>query len=110
MQQQLQKPVEASPPHQPPVGDVSGQVVELIFGRWRSQILYAGIKLGVFEALASGPGNAVRVASELKLDAGLLYRLMRALGSLGLLSEDRTKTFSLTASGQLLREDHPHSL
>lgn len=110
MQQQLQASVETSQPHQHADGDVSGQVIELIFGRWRSQILYAGIKLGVFEALANSPGNAVRLAGEIELDAGLLYRLMRALGSLGLLSEDRTKTFSLTASGQLLREDHPHSL
>jgi hypothetical protein len=31
------------------------KVVDLIFGRWRSQILYTGVKLGVFDALASGP-------------------------------------------------------
>ncbi|WGR92455.1 hypothetical protein MTX20_31145 [Bradyrhizobium sp. ISRA435] len=66
--------------------------------------------MGVFDALASGPKTAARVAGEHELDADLLYRLMRALGSLGLLSEDRAKTFSLTASGQLLCEDHPHSL
>ena len=107
---QLRELAEVSPPQQDPAGDASGQVIELIFGRWRSQILYAGIKLGVFDALASGAKNAARVASELELDAGLLYRLMRALGSLGLLSEGKTKTFSLTRSGQLLREDHPHSL
>ena len=107
-QRQLRELVEVSPPQQ--AGDASGQVIELIFGRWRSQILYAGIKLGVFDALASGPKNAARVASEFELDAGLLYRLMRALGSLGLLSEDGAKAFSLTASGQLLREDHPRSL
>ena len=68
--------------------DAGAQVIDLIFGRWRSQILYAGVKLGVFDALARGPKNAVSVASELDVDAGMLYRLMRALGSLELLHED----------------------
>ena len=90
--------------------DAGTKVVDLIFGRWRSQILYTGVKLGVFDALASGPKNAVRVARELDVDAGMLYRLMRALGSLALLHEDTTKTFSLTPMGELLRRDHPQSL
>jgi hypothetical protein len=90
--------------------DAGAQVIALIFGRWRSQILYAGVKLGVFDALASGPRSAARVARELNVDAGLLYRLMRALGSLELLHEDHTRTFALTPMGEWLRRDHPHSL
>jgi hypothetical protein len=90
--------------------DAGARVIDLIFGRWRSQILYTGVKLGVFDALASGPRTAVRAASELDVDAGLLYRLMRALGSLGLLQEDTSRTFALTPMGALLRRDHPHTL
>jgi hypothetical protein len=90
--------------------DASAKVIDLIFGRWRSQILYTGVKLGVFDALASGPKSAVHVASELNVDASLLYRLMRALGSLELLQEDTTKTFSLTPMGAQLCRDHPHTL
>jgi hypothetical protein len=90
--------------------DASAKVIDLIFGRWRSQILYTGVKLGVFDALASGPKSAVRVASELGVDADMLYRLMRALGSLELLHEDTTRTFSLTPMGEWLRRDHPHTL
>jgi hypothetical protein len=90
--------------------DASAKVIDLIFGRWRSQILYVGVKVGVFDALASGPRTAVSVASALGVDAGLLYRLMRALGSLGLLHEDNSRTFSLTPMGELLCRDHPHTL
>jgi hypothetical protein len=68
--------------------NASATVIDLIFGRWRSQILYAGVKLGVFDALASSPKSVVSVASALDVDAGMLYRLMRALGSLELLHED----------------------
>jgi predicted transcriptional regulator len=89
--------------------DAGAKVVDLIFGRWRSQILYTGVKLGVFDALASGPKNAVRMASELGVDAGMLYRLMRALGSLDRVHEDHTQTFALTPMGEWLRRDHPHT-
>src|SRR5437762_12968663 len=37
----------------------------------------------------------------------LTYRLMRALASLGLLTEDDLRGFRLTEAGALLREDHP---
>jgi hypothetical protein len=90
--------------------DAGIKVVDLIFGRWWSQILYAGVRLGVFDALASGPRSASTVASTLNVDAGMLYRLMRALGSLALLHEDNTRTFSLTPLGELLCRDHSHSL
>ena len=90
--------------------DVAAKVVDLIFGRWRSQILYTGVNLGVFDALSSVPRTAASVASELNVDAGMLYRLMRALGSLELLKEDNNRTFSLTPMGELLRRDHPQTL
>ena len=35
---------------------------------------------------------------------------MRALASIGLLTEDDRRGFCLTEAGALLREDHPHSL
>lgn len=92
------------------IHETAGKVIELIFGRWRSQILYTGVKLGIFDALARAPSNAARVAQELEMDEGMLYRLMRALGSLGLLTEDNAKTFCLTPMGKLLHSDNPHSL
>ena len=30
------------------------KVLDLIFGRWRSQIVYAGVKLGIFDAFHGG--------------------------------------------------------
>lgn len=111
MQQQLRQTNEAeNAQEQQENFPAAEQAIGLIFGRWRSQILYAGVKLGVFDALASGPKNAASVAGEIGVDAGMLYRLMRALGSLGLLHEGRSKSFSLTPAGEVLRRDHPHSL
>lgn len=85
-------------------------VFDLIYGRFRSQILYAGVELGVFETVTAQPIHAVELADKLDIDRDAGYRLLRALGSLGLLKETADRRFSITPGGELLREDHPESL
>jgi O-methyltransferase domain/Dimerisation domain len=87
------------------------QVMDLIFGRWRSQILSAGTELGVFDHLDSrGPRTAETLAAELNADPTLLYRLLRAQAAIGLLEENGSRGFTLTQKGEFLRSDHPQSL
>jgi len=87
------------------------QVNELIVAHWRSQTLHAGAALGVFDHLAKGEAkDAETLARELAVHAGLLYRLLRGLASLGLLAEDKSHHFSITQTGELLRSDHSQSL
>jgi len=90
--------------------DAEAKVLELIFGSWRTQILYAGVQLGVFEALGRGRASADQLARALQVDARLLYRLLRALGSLALVHEDPHQCFTLTPLGAVLLRDHPQSL
>jgi hypothetical protein len=85
-------------------------VLDVIFGRWRSQIAYTGVKLGVFEALGQAGKEAALLAQELRVDPALSYRLLRALASLGLLNEEAGRRFSLTPAGEFLRADHPETL
>lgn len=42
--------------------------LDLMTGRWRSQILHAGVKLGVFHAIGSSTHNADQLAETLALD------------------------------------------
>jgi hypothetical protein len=87
------------------------QVMDLIFGRWRSQTLSAGAELGVFDRLDKKRAKkAETVAAELGVDPALLYRLLRAQAAIGLLEEDASQGFVLTDKGELLRSDHPQSL
>jgi hypothetical protein len=87
------------------------QVIDLIFGRWRSQILYAGAALGVFDHLSEDETTAATaLAPKVAADPKLLYRLLRSLASIGLLAEDDDRGFRLTEAGAMLRDDHPHSL
>lgn len=85
-------------------------VLALFYGRFRSQTLYAGVKLGVFEVLGRAAKPAGHVARELDLDPARTYRLLRALSSLGVLREHDSHTFSITEAGELLRSDHPQSM
>jgi hypothetical protein len=90
---------------------VTNEVLDLIYGRWRSQILYAGAAFGIFDHLSrDNAKQATAVAAELHVDAALLYRLMRALASLGLLIEDDSRDFATSELGELFRSDHPRSL
>ncbi|HLW48642.1 MAG TPA: methyltransferase [bacterium] len=87
------------------------QVNDLIVAHWRSQTLHAGAALGVFDHLGAGETkDAETLAAELDVHSGLLYRLLRALASVGLLRENESGQFAITANGALLRSDHPQSL
>ena len=86
------------------------KTLDLIFGRWRSQILYAGVELGVFENVSSTPKNASDIAKALNIDYNLAYRLLRALASLGLLKETVNRDFTITPQGEYLRKDNPKTL
>jgi hypothetical protein len=87
------------------------QVIDLIFGRWRSQTLAAGTELGIFDHLdKETPKKPERLAVELGVDPALLYRLLRAQATIGLLAEDASRGFVLTEAGNLLRAAHPQSL
>ncbi|HKO64874.1 MAG TPA: methyltransferase, partial [Candidatus Nitrosocosmicus sp.] len=85
--------------------------VDIIFGRWKSQILYTGAKLGIFDYLTSSPKEISQIAQDLNLNEAMAYRILRSIASLGFLKEeDQGRKFSITTSGELLRKDHPHTL
>ncbi|MDQ3838312.1 MAG: acetylserotonin O-methyltransferase [Thermoproteota archaeon] len=81
-----------------------------MFGRWKSQILYAAVKLGVFDCITSDPKRMSDIAKQLNLDFELTYRLLRALGSLGFLKEERNHEFSINKQGELFQKNHPQTL
>lgn len=90
--------------------DATAHVFDLILGRWRSQTLFAGVELGVFEVVGDYPKHTVEIADQLDIDRDRGYRLLRALASLGLLEETEGRRFSSTPAGDQLREEHPASL
>jgi hypothetical protein len=86
------------------------KTLDIIFGRWKSQILYAGVKLGVFDYVTSDSKKTSDIANQLNLDSTLTYRLLRALSSLGFLKEEDDHRFSISSQGKLLQKNHPQTL
>ncbi|MHC2332954.1 methyltransferase family protein [Bradyrhizobium sp. USDA 4454] len=68
-----------------------------------ARTVYAAAKLGLADQLAAGPKSAVQLAGLLQVHAPSLHRLMRALASLGILTESTEQRFALTALGDALK-------
>ena len=82
----------------------------LIVGFQVSQAIHVAATLGVADLLADGARTSDELAAATDSDAGSLYRLLRALASVGIFHEDEGRRFSLTPMGALLRSDVPGSL
>jgi hypothetical protein len=90
----------------------SEQVLDMIFhGKSSGQTLSAGAELAVFDYMSQDKARtAEEVAAEIELDPAILYPLLRALASLGLLNESPERGFIITERGALLRTDVAGSL
>jgi len=76
----------------------------------RLALLYVMVKLELAEALHSGPQTSDALAAAHGAHPEALRRVLRAVASLGLLTEYVDGTFALTNLGQLLRRDLPDSI
>ena len=85
-------------------------VFQMVIGKWISQALGTIVEIGVPDQLAKGARRCSDIAREAGVSEDGLYRLLRALASVGLFIESADRQFKLTGMGQLLRGDHPESL
>jgi alkyl hydroperoxide reductase subunit AhpC/ubiquinone/menaquinone biosynthesis C-methylase UbiE len=90
---------QAKPPH--------AQLIEMATGHWISRIVYVAAKLGLADRLAEGPKSADELAGPTGTHAPSLYRLMRTLAHLGILSEGADQRFSLTPLGEAMKRNAP---
>ncbi len=86
-----------------------GAILDLVVGFWSACAVATTARLGIADRLAGGPRTAAELAAELGLDADALFRLLRAVSSLGMLSRERDGRFGLTAAGEPLRSNVPGS-
>jgi SAM-dependent methyltransferase len=80
-----------------------GALLRLIGGYRVTQAIYVVTKLGVPDALSQGPKDAATLAAESGVRPDRLYRVLRALASIGLFTMDDRARFDLTDTGRLLR-------
>jgi len=75
----------------------------MAMAHWVSHIIYVAAKLSLADHLGKGPTSAEELAGPTGTHAPSLYRLMRTLASLGILTEDATHRFGLTPLGDALK-------
>ncbi len=85
-------------------------LTQMITGSLGSQAIYVAAKLGIADLLAAGPKNVDDLAAAAEADSESLYRVLRALSSMGVFTEQNDRVFELTPTAELLRSDSPCSL
>ena len=85
-------------------------LLQLTTGKWVSQALAVVAELGIADLLKGGPRTAADIARATNSSEDGIYRLLRALGSVGLFAEAGQRKFRLTPLGRLLRTDSPQAL
>ncbi|MDY6857385.1 MAG: methyltransferase [Thermodesulfobacteriota bacterium] len=88
------KPNELTPP---------AQLMEFIVGRWISKPIYVAAELGIADMLAEGSKSVEELAQASQSHAPSLYRMMRALASVGIFCEKESRRFELTPMAEYLK-------
>jgi O-methyltransferase domain/Dimerisation domain len=85
-------------------------VFQLATGYVVSTALQAAAQLRLADRLGGGPRSAAELAAECGMNEDALYRVLRALASVGVFEEVAPRTFALNPAAALLRSDVPGSL
>ena len=88
----------------------SQQILKLLTGKFVAQAISVAATLGIADPLADGPLPTEELAKATSTHAPSLYRLLRALASIGIFAETEDGRFSLTPLAQCLRSDTPDSM
>ena len=88
----------------------SAAMLQMISGFWISRAIYIAAKLGLADHLRDGHKTVEDLAAATGTHAPSLYRVLRALASVGVFAEDEKRGFTLTPLSETLRTDVPGSL
>jgi O-methyltransferase domain/Dimerisation domain len=84
-------------------------MLNLISGFWIARSLYLAAQLGIADLFDDQPKTVAQLAAATHTDGRSLYRFLRVLGSIGILTES-DQFFGLTPLGATLKSDSPGSM
>jgi hypothetical protein len=85
-------------------------LLRMMRGYWVSQTIFTAARLNIADLLRDGPQTCAALSDRTSVPERSLYRLLRALASVGVFVEVEERTFALTPLAELLRSDVPGSL
>ncbi len=92
---------------QPPLPSV---MLNLTIGHWVARLTYVAATLRLADLLKDGPRTAAELATAVGVQAPALYRVLRALASVGVFAETKSGRFKLTPLAATLQTGVPASL
>src|SRR5689334_18413799 len=95
-------------PHQPHIEPLT--FWRMLTGAQIAQAVHVAAQLNIADHLIDGPLSVKELAQRCEAHEQTLYRLLRALSSIGVFYEDEQKRFHLNDMAQSLRTDVPFSL
>jgi hypothetical protein len=90
--------------------DPTQHIFQLATGYVISTALQLAVHVGVADHLAAGPRTTQQLAAATGTNEDALYRVLRALASVGVFDEVEPKRFALTPAADILRKDSPRSI
>jgi O-methyltransferase domain/Dimerisation domain len=85
-------------------------MLNLIEGFWIARSIYLAAKLGIADAFDDQPKTIAQLAAATNTEPRALYRLMRALASVGIFIEVSDHCFAITSLAATLKNDVPGSM
>jgi SAM-dependent methyltransferase len=85
--------------------DLKTQMNQLIRGYWTTQAIFVVAELRIADLLLDGPKHPDELGKEAGVQGDMLYRVLRALASIGIFAEDADGRFSLTPLAETLCGD-----
>ncbi|MBE9167860.1 methyltransferase [Pleurocapsales cyanobacterium LEGE 06147] len=85
-------------------------LLQMSNGTFVTQSIYVAAKLGIADLLKDGAKSSDELANLTSVDAQSLYRMLRALSSIGIFAESNNRQFQLTRLGECLQTDTPGSM
>ena len=93
-----------------PTDDPTATLLRLTNGYQVSQSIHVAATLNVADLVADEPRAAAELATALAVNEDALYRLLRALATVGIFREVEGRSFVATPMSALLRSGHPRSM
>jgi hypothetical protein len=87
----------------PQTGPAAATLLNLMVGAWITQAISVAARLGIADLLEDGPRSSAELAQATGTHPRAVYRLLRALASLGIFAEDANGRFELTPLAEGLR-------
>lgn len=90
--------------------ELRNEMMQIATGYWLSKALFCAARAEVADRLAEGPRPVAELAATAEVEQESLYRVLRALASVGIFRETEPGSFALTEKAEFLRGDHAQSM